>query len=368
MGSRSAGAALLLGLAFAGVATAQPGALSPAYAAALERYVAGDRDGAVAAATALSERELRVQVEALRSLGRRARACQACLDSVAWRRTPVPAALMLHTDCSMAQRPDGTSIRLHESLALELAQAMTDDLEWRGFAKRWYRVMAELALGDTRWSDALTWAGRGLDAFPRMAELLLVEGAIEEGLSGELASRSPGDVFEPSAAQTQLNLGRDREARQRLERARRLLRDAIAQDPSLHEVRLRLGRVEWRLGEVDEARTAFEAVLAQTQSRDTAFLAHLFRGRLDEDAGRLEDAVRDYESALALDARSQSARLALSHARLKLGDATAARREVEAALAAAPRWANLDPFWVYPWGPAAGVEERLEALRQEASP
>jgi len=343
------------------------GVVSSAYAAAVERYASGARDAAIAAAAALSQRDLRESVEALRTLGRRARACQPCVDSVAWRRTPVPAALMLHTDASIAQRPDGASIQLHESLALELAQAMTDDPEWRGFARRWYRVMAELALGDTRWSDALTWAGRGLDAFPRTAELLLVEGAIGEGVSRELGSLSPGDVFDPSSRQTQLNLGRGREARQRLERARRLLREAIAVDPSLHEARLRLGRVAWRLGDVDEARAALEAVLAQTRSRDTAFLAHLFRGRLDEDAGHLEDAVRSYESALALDASSQSARLALSHARLRLGDPAAARREVDAALAPAPRLVNLDPFWVYPWGPAVGVEERLAALRQEAS-
>ena len=368
MGSRSAGAALLLGLAFAGVATAQPGAPSPAYAAAVERYASGERGAAVAAAAALSQRELRESVEALRTLGKRARACTACADSVAWRQALVPAALMLHTDASIARRSDEESVRLHESLALELARAMTDDPEWRGFARRWYRVMAELALGDTRWSDALTWAGRGLDAFPRTAELLLVEAAIEEGVSGELASLSPGDVFDPSTRQTQLNPGRGGDARRRLERARRLLRDAIAVDPSLHEARLRLGRVAWRLGDADQARAAFEAVLAQTRSHDTAFLARLFCGRLDEDAGHLEDAVRGYESALALDARSQSARLALSHARLKLGDPAAARREVEAALAAAPRKLTLDPFWVYPWGPAVGVEQRLEALRKEASP
>ncbi|HKZ33503.1 MAG TPA: hypothetical protein VJ648_14225, partial [Vicinamibacteria bacterium] len=164
MGSRSAGAALLLGLAFAGVATAQPGALSPAYAAAVERYASGERDVAIAAVAALSQRDLRQSVEALGS----------------------------------------RVARLHEALVQ----------------------------GDGR-------AGPGRYPMER-----------------------PGDVFDPSTRQTQLNLGRGREARQRLERARRLLRDAIAVDPSLHEVRLRLGRVAWRLGDAYEARAAFEAVLA----------------------------------------------------------------------------------------------------------
>ena len=346
---------------------AAAGVVSSAYAAAVERYVAGDRDGAVAAFAALSERELREQVAALRTLGRRARACGVCADTVAWRKAPLAAALMLHTDSSIAQRPHGATVPLHESLAAELAQAMADDPERRGFARRWYTAMAELAQGESRWDEALRWADRGLDAFPGSAELLHVEGSIEEGLSGELASGWTGDVFDPSTRQTQLNLVRGRESRQRLERARSALRDAVAADPSLDPARLRLGLVAWRLGDARAARAAFETVLSQTRSRDTAFLAYLFRGRLDEDAGHFEDAARGYEAALSLDPGSQSARLALSHARLRLGDRAGARREVEAALALAPRGAQLDAFWIYPWGPAVGVEERLQALRLEAS-
>ncbi len=341
-----------------------PGGVSSAYAAAVERYASGDRDGAVAALGALPEEQQRREVEVLVALAKRS---NASADSVAWRQSPAAAALMLHTDAAIAQRTDAASVRLQESLANELAQALTDDPERHGFARRWYRVMAELALAETRWDDALAWTGRGLDAFPGTAELLLVEGAIEEGVSSQQASRTSGDVFDPSGVQTRANLARWREARQRLERARDLLREAVAAEPALHDARLRLGRVAWRLGDAKQARAAFDVVLSQSASRYAAFLAHLFRGRLDEDAGRLEDAVRGYESALALDPASQSARLALSHARLRLGDPAAARLEAEAALAPAPRSQSPDSYWVYPWGPAEGVESRLEALRAEAS-
>jgi hypothetical protein len=52
---------------------------------------------------------------------------------------------------------------------------------------------------------------------------------------------------------------------------------------------------------------------------------------------------------------------------LRLGGPVAARGEVETAVAFAGLRTGPDPFWLYPWGPAVGVEERLEALRREAS-
>ena len=148
----------------------------------------------------------------------------------------------------------------------------------------------------------------------------------------------------------------------------RALRSAVAADPSLHEARLRLGRVAWKLGEEAEARSILRDVLDRKPEPPTALLAHLFVGRLDEEAGRLEEAARSYEAALALDETVQSARVALSHVRLRRGDSASARAQVETALSFSGLRPEPDPFWLYPWGPSVGVEERLEALRLEASP
>ena len=89
-----------------------------------------------------------------------------------------------------------------------------------------------------------------------------------------------------------------------LEKAYQALRSAVAADSSLHEARLRLGRVAWRLGEAVEARSALNDVLSRETGGSTAFLAHLFLGQLEEDSGKPAEAVRSYESALALDGRS----------------------------------------------------------------
>ncbi len=359
------GVALLLALPVP--CPAQPAVLSPPYEAALRRYVSGDRDGAVAAAAALSERELREQVEALRSLWKRARVCAPCAESVAWQQAPVPAALMLHTDCSLSTGRGRTSARSHESAAVAIATLMKDDPARHAFARRWYEAVAGVVQGENRWGEALDWAERGIEAFPSSAELLLALGAIEETIGAEATPRWPEGLVDPNARQTQLNLARLLEVREHLQRAHRVLRDAVAADPSLLEARLRLGRVAWRLGKPAEARVALAEVLARSRARDTVFLAHLFLGRLHEDADRLDDAARSYEAALALHTRCQSARLALSHVLWRRGDPTGARREVEAALERTGDRRERDPFWQYPWGSAVGAEERLETLRREAS-
>ena len=335
-------------LALPVVAAAQPGAVSSAYEAALRSYASGDRDDAVAEVAAWPERRVRDEVDALERLSREGRGCTACAAEDAWRRTPVRAALMLHSDCAQRLRRGGGLPRPHEWAAEKIARLLKDEPAQRPFARRWFEAMAARAQSENRWGDALDWAERGRDEFPEAAEILLVAASLEETL---------GALSPPGLP----------EAREHLSRAHRSLRSAVAADPSLTEARLRLGRVAWRLGETAEARLALEEVLAREPRTDTAFLAHLFLGRLDEDAGRLDDAARAYEEALVLDARSQSARLALSHVRLRLGDPGAARREVDTALRAAGRRPQPDAYRLYPWGQSVGAEGRLEALRREAS-
>jgi tetratricopeptide (TPR) repeat protein len=357
-------------VALCGAVPARPSeVLSPAYRSVVRRYAAGDRERAVAELRAWPDPRIRLEVPIhnrdWQLSGGRA------LDPGTWRDIPVRSALMLHTDCALRARRDGKPPRLHEEAAWSIARTFREDPAHGAFARRWYEAFAEVAQADYRWGDALDWAERGLRDFPASAELLLVTGSIEEMLAVQAAQAAPragpADLSDPGTRRVRSELLQRREVEGHLEKARPALSAAVAADPSLAEAHLRLGRVAWRLGEAAEARAELQAALERSPGGRTAFLARLFLGRLDEDGARLDEAVASYEAALAIDARAQSARLALSHARLRRGDAGAARRAVEEALTPAGERPQPDAFWLYPWGPAVDVEDRLQALRREAS-
>jgi tetratricopeptide (TPR) repeat protein len=349
-------------------ASAQPSdVLSPEYEAAIQAYLAGDRGGAVAMMVTWPEGRLRGEMRALAAARERARGALDPADIARWHRLPARGALMLHTDCALETRRVAASPGFHEEVAAEIARMLRDDAAHRAFARRWYGVMAGLAARENRWRDGLEWAERGRRDFPDSGEVLVAVASIQE-TSAVLDASAPEEAFlDPSARTASAARLRAREVRRQLESACRALRSALAADPSLAEARLRLGRVAWRLGQAAEARSALEELLSRQHAPAQAFLAHLFLGRVHEDAGRLDDAARSYAAALGLESHAQSARLALSHVRLRQGDAAMARAEAERALRAAGARRRSDPFWLYPLGPAAGVLDRLEALRREAS-
>ena len=286
---------------------------------------------------------------------------------VAWREARPAAAAMLHTDAYLRARTVARpAARVQETTATAVLELLRDEPERRGFVERWYVAMAGVAAADVRWDDAQAWAERGLQALPSSADLALALGAVLETRATLEAPRWP-QLTGATQQQRVANQNRFLLTRERLERARRALVAALAADPSLDEARLRLGRVQWRLGEAAEAQATLEQVAARTAAHDVVYLARVFSGRIAEDGGRFEEAARDYEAAIALDGEDQAAYVALSQARLRLGDSVGARRAVAASLAPAGRRSHSDPFWNYGWGPGARISDRLEGLRREAS-
>ena len=161
-------------------AAQRSGVLSPAYEAVVLRYQSGDQEAAVSEVAGWPATRLREEVMALGALREKARRALDPAALILWHQAPVRAALMLHTDCALRARLIGVSPELHEWVAAEIARMLRDDGANRDFARRWYGVMAGLASGDMRWTDALEWAERGLRDFPDSAEALLVLAAIEE--------------------------------------------------------------------------------------------------------------------------------------------------------------------------------------------
>ena len=190
--------------------------------------------------------------------------------------------------------------------------------------------MAGLALGETRWGEALDWAERGSPGLPRLGP-----DAPRRGLHrGDL--RRPGPAAPPG-----LRVLADpaRDPRRTSKRSGRLAGTSrgptgpcARRSPRSPRSRKRAcgwagSRGGW--ARRAEARSALEEVLAREPDGPHGVPRPPLPRPLHEDAGRLDDAARSYEAALALDPRAQSARLALSHVRLRLGSPGVARREVE---------------------------------------
>jgi tetratricopeptide (TPR) repeat protein len=325
------------------------------FAELARRYAAGDRGAAIG--------ELLRWPDA--SIGKAARPANG-VD------LPVRPALMLLTDAAARRRADARSGKAEEQLAREIAHRALEGPRTTpalgDFVRRWYEAVALRAQSEARWDDALDWAERGRKAFPGSADLTQVVASIEELAASLPAEPAADDLLgETGNRYLRRQVAQAAQARQHLEHARRLLLVAAAAAPARVDLRLRLGRIAWRLGDLGSARSELQAALAGARSGSDACLANLFLGRVLEDEGRLTEAAGSYEAAVALAGQSQAARLALSYLRLRQGDETAALLELEAAIRPAGQRRTADPFWRYAWGFADRAEGLLEALRREAS-
>jgi tetratricopeptide (TPR) repeat protein len=164
---------------------------------------------------------------------------------------------------------------------------------------------------------------------------------------------------------TQQSASRDEAANQRFRfnEARRAYEEALAADMDQAAVRVRLGRVLWRLGEREEAAAALAGAIDDARDAPRIrYLAHLFLGRVQEDGGRLDEAESSYRRALELDPQAQAAGIALAHVLRLAGDEQAAREVAVRTVSYAGRRGGLDFFWEYLTG-SVTPEKLLGDLR-----
>ncbi len=332
-----------------------PAGLDPRYLALLRQYAAGERPQAVGALGQWSPHELRKQLGVVQDARAAAEKCPECPDPLAG--TPLRAAVMLHHDRDRADRPrpsgreqlprcPGPQARLARDYAATLARIA----ETREFARRFFLASTLSFQLEACFEDALGQAHAGLDLFPRDAKLLLAAASV---LEEEATLPIRGERSSAAALR-----------RDWLTSARRDLGEAVAADPDLGLARVRLGRVLWGLGDAAKARDVLEAAVARARKGSDRYLAHLFLGRVHEDAGRLDEALVQYRLAGDLDPGAQSAAIALSHVLLLTGDREGARKALAPGLVR--RETARDAYWDYLVSNARGVEDMFTALHREA--
>jgi tetratricopeptide (TPR) repeat protein len=188
-----------------------------------------------------------------------------------------------------------------------------------------------------------------LQGRPEVARDLAEESLWSEGDDGEMRLLA-GCAVETAALVRRQSEGHWSEAA--LRDAQRRFDQALRQDPSLLEARLRLGWVLVRRGWEEKAQDHLQTV-AETPGEDSRrALAWLFLGRVYEKRGDAGAAVRAYRRALALVPHLQAAHIGLAHA-LEAGAGDEAARDVIGPffLDRSRSWVRQDPWNDYPFGP-----------------
>jgi tetratricopeptide (TPR) repeat protein len=327
---------------------------SYSYRGQVERYHHGDREAAIQEVTTWSEERL------VREIG------QATAGGF-----PFATAAMLHTDGALraqSQSDAGGSARQLETARILVERLPKDS----PFARRWYLATGYHLMG--RLVDpgsARFLLGRGLRRFPRDAQIALALGAVAEmearmtelaGWLPLLDQRTAGARTGSSARARAEHEIADR--RTLLTNAEEEYRRALTADPELVEAHLRRARVLALLGRTTEAQNELEWVVAHAQEGPLLYLAHLFRGRIEQEAGRLEASVASYRLAVAKDPECQTGNLALGQVLDRLGERASA---VEVWRKAATAHDHDDSWWLYFYGRFHRSEALFDALRQEAT-
>lgn len=323
----------------------------PAYRQIVDRYRTAPNDG-VERMLALAEPARREGIE--QALG--------ASGHDAWSWDELASAAIMHTDAGFyfltRQQPAVPFLVDAEKLMLRaLDTGPGHDL----YVRRWYGTVESVlkSAGDavsakafaSHYADLLKkypQRARAFDAYHRgvfaeydgcqKGEFLTITGLTESG--GNLVQR----YFVPAA---------------------RELESALTLDPDLHDAALHLGRVRMLEGREPDAMKWFQRA-AQSPSRGTAYLAHLFLGAFAERASRWNEAEAEYRAAATLFPTGQSAAVALAQF-LDRRDQPAEGSRTLAALFAPSRARVVDPWWQYFEEAGAESSSKIAMMRAEVT-
>ncbi|MBK5255023.1 MAG: tetratricopeptide repeat protein [Vicinamibacteria bacterium] len=349
---------------------------SAEYLSLVTGYASGGHTAAVLALDGWDRDRLRCDLDNLQAAAVAVRRCRECEDRIVFQKFSLRAAMLLHADREILEQfgppvseqqarcGTGTDAPVIERLAEMLLMV---DREAKTFLSRFYVGMARHA----HWSHCLAhaelWARAGLKRLPRDGTLLLTAGIVTETTAFLTVVPAPRTPVMPPRAVRQFEAQTEK-IKGLWQRVRRSFEGTLAADPEQHEARLRLGRVLWRLRQPAPARASLEAVLSKSGDAALQYLAHLFLGRIHEDAGELAAAEAEYRAALEILPLSQPAAVAVSHVLLLRGDPEGASELLGFALDQFRLRTAVDPYNRYPMTHSAEGRATLAELRRSVAP
>lgn len=367
-------AASVLTLALLGVvgliSTQAPQDHDARYWALVEQYLRGDRARALADIASWEVKDLEKVASSVSHLSESANRCAACPDRKKFDALPVRAAVLLLAERDRLDRMNarlanqgGECSASHNATIERLLRLVRRQPGGTEFSSRFSVAMSLHYRSLLCFLHARATVESGLKADPHDAVLHLAGGLVDESI-GVLGFAGPPASTDADQRSAPIDHSDATARKSRLSQARVWFEKALAANANLHEARLRLGRVYWRLGKLAEALVSLKRSAAEC-GPPLSFLAHLFLGRVFEDSNEIDAAIQEYRRAMALNPRIQVGVLALSHALVLRGDVEPARALLETTLTSTRPRPSVDAYATYLAGTPAVAEEFFSRLRLE---
>ncbi len=345
------------------------------YQALVRRYRANDREPAIHVLGSWNEGRLRQVVEDMLRLKDDLVSGQP--PSSRWDVEDVRAAVLLQTERAMVYaRNSNAGLATQAHLAhLDTARRLLDGVDrqregWEEFRLSWWRSVIPWIYRRIDRAGLRRYALDAIALYPNDPEVRLAVGTAFEIALQNGWGDDPEVPSDPVVARREF--GQRRVARAGTEDARLALENltfVLQLVPQHPEALLRRGRAHQLIGDEEKAAADLSSLLRVEASPLTHHLAHLFLGSGHQAAepARIEEARREYEAALRLTPKAQSARLALASV-LLINDRVAAEnliREMLASQGEVSTGTILDPWSIYGLGQAATALTTFSRLRND---
>jgi tetratricopeptide (TPR) repeat protein len=365
-----------LAVALSKQATVQPPPEAPetVYWAAVESFSQGRKEQAFGALASLKQADLNRLAKSWEGLASAARKCDSCAERQRFDQLPLRGAVLLHAERDRVERKsrfgsdeDVCDIGVHGRMGERLLPLVLSQPQGGKFVTRFSIGMSLYFRATTCVGHALGWAVTGLNSSPKNPFLTLIKGLSHE-VMGTLSSIPSVRIASfDGKGRTALPTVETADRDLQLSRAAQAYESALATEPGIAEARVRLGRVHWRRGRLEAAEQTLTKAISESKG-PLLYLAHLFLGRVLEDRGNLEGAIRSYRASTVIEPQAQSGAVALAAALAFRGETDRAREALEVTMSFAGARRTVDPFWNYLLGTPLMGEAFFESLRIEAIP
>jgi len=253
----------------------------------------------------------------------------------------------------------------HWTFARELLDQIPKESSRQSDVLHWYQATSALLVSWSEYAEVRQHLGYAIAIYPRDPELLVLAGAVHEAWAEARIQIPAQDAVAMHPAGTVTLPVQSASIEHGVAEA--FFRRALEMAPGdIPEARLRLGRLLGLDGKHDEAAAEIERAARAPLPTQIQYYAALFAGREQAAMGHLEVAQESFERAAKLYPSAQSAALALSEVRTRMGDSAGAQREL---LRPRPNAGaeDADPWWTYFTVHVPDALARLAEVRQAAS-